>query len=112
MMAVAVLNTGLLTGCVFAPVAPPRGILYTDQQAPLFQGGRPGSAVGKATAHSILFMVGWGDAGLAAAMRDGNIKELRHTDYRIQNYFLIYQRFTLLAYGETEVTPGGPGGRP
>jgi len=90
----------LLAGCVFAPVAPPRGILFTDQKAPLFSGGRAGTKEGRASAHSILFLVGWGDAGLAAAMKDGEITELRHTDYRIQNYLLVYQRYTTIAKGE------------
>jgi hypothetical protein len=98
-------------GCVFAPVSPPRGILWTDQTAPLFTGGGPGSVQGRADAHNILFLLGWGDAGLAAAMNDptipnGPIRQIRHTDYRIQNYLLIYQRYTTIVHGET--TPAGP----
>lgn len=93
-------GTALLTGCVFAPVVPPRGILFTDQSAPLFTGGRPGEKVGEASAHNILFLVGWGDSGLAAAMADGGITEVRHTDYRIQNYLLIYQRYTTIVHGK------------
>lgn len=102
----------MLSGCVFAPVVPPRGLLFTDQTAPLFPGGKPGSAVGRASAHNILFLAGWGNSGLDAAMRNGGIKEVRHTDYRIQNYALVYQRYTTIVYGETEETPRGEGGRP
>lgn len=93
--------TGLmLSACVFAPVVPPRGIIYTDQVAPLYTGSRPGSKVGEASAHNVLFLIGWGDSGLAAAMRNGGISEVRHSDYRAVNYLLIYQRYTTRVYGE------------
>jgi hypothetical protein len=90
----------LTSGCVFASVAPPRGLIYTDQKAPLFSGREAGSKAGRADAHCILFLVGWGDSGLRAAMQDGGITEVRHSDYRIQNYMLIYQKYTTIAYGE------------
>ena len=93
-------GAALSSGCVFASVAPPRGLLYTDQKAPLFSGRESGTKVGRADAHCILFLAGWGDAGLRAAMEDGGITEIRHSDYRIQNYALIYQRYTTIAYGE------------
>jgi hypothetical protein len=88
------------SACVFASVAPPRGLIYTDQKAPLFSGREAGSKVGESNAHCILFLVGWGDSGLRAAMQDGGITEVRHSDYRIQNYMLIYQKYTTIAYGE------------
>ncbi len=90
----------MLSGCIFAPVVPPRGILFTDQKAPLFPGAKPGTKVGQASAHNILFLVGWGDSGLGAALRDGGITEVRHTDYRALNYLLVYQRYTTIVYGE------------
>ncbi len=105
-----VVTAGLLSGCVFASVVPPRGILYTDQTAPLFPGGSPGSAEGRASAHNILFLVGWGNVGLDRAMENGGIRQVRHTDYRIENYALVYQRFTIIVKGETEPADGPPGG--
>lgn len=90
----------LLSSCVFAPVVPPRGVLYNDQRSPLFPGGRPGSKEGKASSYSVLFLVGWGNSGLAEAMKNGDIKEVRHTDYRMVNYLLFYQRYTTIVYGE------------
>jgi len=33
-------------------------------------------------------------------MEDGDIKELRHTDYQVLNILLIYQRYTTIAKGE------------
>lgn len=98
--AVAASFCAALAGCVFAPVVPPRGILFNDQTAPLFGGKVPGSKVGKASAHNILFLAGWGNSGLNKAMADGGIEKLSYTDYRIQNYLLVYQRYTTIAYGE------------
>lgn len=89
-----------LGGCVFAPVAPPRGILYNNQTSPLFPGGTPGQKTGEASSHNILFLVGWGDSGMAQAMKNGEIKRVNHTDYRIQNYALLYQRYTTIVHGE------------
>lgn len=89
-----------VSGCVFAPVVPPRGVLFNDQTSPLFPGGRPGTKEGRASSHSILFLVGWGNSGLDRAARNGGIVEIRHTDYRIQNYALVYQRYTTIVRGE------------
>lgn len=98
---VAAATLTLLGGCVFAPVSPPRGILFTDQTAPLFPGGGPGEKIGTASAHNILFLAGWGDSGLGAAMANGEITQVRHTDYRIQNYALVYQRYTTIVHGNS-----------
>lgn len=94
------LAVSVFQGCVFAPVAPPRGVLYNDQTSVLFPGGSPGEKEGRASSHSILFLVGWGDSGLNKAMQKGEINQLKHTDYRIQNYALIYQKYTTIARGE------------
>jgi hypothetical protein len=88
------------TGCVFTTVSPPRGLIMTDQTAPLFPGRETGSKVGRASAHNILFLFGWGDSGLNAAIRDGGLETVNHTDYRFQNYLLIYQKYTTIVYGE------------
>lgn len=109
--AAAVGAVSLFSGCVFAPVVPPRGILFTNQTSPLFPGGRPGSKEGRASSHSILFLVGWGNSGLKKAMENGGIQELRHTDYQIQNYMLVYQKYTTIVYGE-EVPSAPPAGGP
>lgn len=99
-LAVLAVGVTALAGCAFTPVMPPRGILYTNQNAPLFPGGRPGDKVGEASSHSVLFLVGWGNSGLDRAMRNGDITEVRHVDYNIQNYALVYQRYTTVVYGE------------
>lgn len=94
------LAAATLAGCVFAPVAPPRGLLFTNQTSPLFPGGRPGSLEGRASSHSVLFLVAWGNSGLDRAMTNGGIREVRHTDYQIVNYLLVYQRYTTIVKGE------------
>lgn len=100
MMAAVLAASLTLSGCVFAPVSPPRGILYTDQTAPLFRGGSPGEKVGEASSQNVLFLAGWGNSGLDRAMANGGISKVNHIDYRIQNYALIYQRYTTIVHGE------------
>jgi len=90
----------LLNGCVVAPVMPPRGVLYTDQYAPLFSGQKSGTKEGRSSAFSILFLVAVGDASLTAALRNGGIEEIRYTDYRVENYLLVFQRYTTIVRGE------------
>ena len=71
--ATVMLVAGLVAGCAFAPVVPPRGLLYNDQRAPLFGGREPGSKEGRASATSVLMMVGWGDCSIKAASANGAI---------------------------------------
>lgn len=90
----------LISGCVFAPVSPPRGILFTNQTAPLVTMGTKGSKEGRVSSHNVLFLVGWGDSGLDAAMEKGDITRVTNADYQVINYFLFYQRYTTIARGE------------
>lgn len=124
-LVVTALGAMALSGCIFAGVAPPRGILYTDQVAPLFPGGGAGEYTGRASAHNVAFLAGWGDAGLRAAMQNAvdeneelnSLDELivRHSDYRAFNILLLYQRYTTITYlnkrSEDNNGGGGPPGR-
>lgn len=118
-------GAALLSGCIFAGVAPPRGIIYTDQTAPLFPGGTAGEFTGRAAAHNVLFLAGWGDAGLRAAMQNAvdtndeleSIHDIviKHNDYHALNILLLYQRYTTITY--VDKLPAGndngpPAGRP
>jgi len=87
------------SGCALAPVTPARGLIYSNQGAPLFPGGKPGAKIGKATSHNVLFLVSWGDSGLDAAMKDGGISDVAHVDYEVQNIFFIYQNYTTVVRG-------------
>jgi hypothetical protein len=91
----------LIHGCAVAPVIPPRGILYSNQKAPMFGGRVAGTISGEATCHNVLFLFGWGDCSISAAAADGNINVIRHVDYQLVNYFLFYQGFTTIVYGES-----------
>lgn len=99
----AVVGSALLQGCGVTPsggVTPPRGILYTDQRAPLFGGRETGSKEGRAEASSVLMLVGTGDCSLEAAAANGHIKQIKHVDYEYYNMFLVYQKFTTIVRGE------------
>ncbi|MCC5877965.1 MAG: hypothetical protein JJU11_17240 [Candidatus Sumerlaeia bacterium] len=123
MLAAVIVGTTALSGCIFASVAPPRGLIYTDQVAPLFPGGGAGEYTGRSSAHNIAFLAGWGDAGLRAAMQNAvdeneeldSIGDLvvRHSDYRAFNVLLLYQRYTTITYlnKKSEDNGGGPPGR-
>jgi hypothetical protein len=89
-----------LTGCAIAPVIPPRGIIFNDQQAPMFSGNATGSKEGRSSTYTILFLVGWGDASIDTAAKEGKITQIRQLDYELFNVFGIYQCFTTVVRGE------------
>lgn len=97
---VCMLACVLLTACATAPVIPPRGLLYTHQRAPLFPGKGAGTKEGRSSAYNILLLVGWGDASIHAAARNGGLVEIHHLDYEVRSFLFIYQRYTTIAYGE------------
>ena len=92
----------LLVGCAQfqAPVMPPVGLIYNNQQAPMFSGSATGSKTGEASASSVLAMFGWGDCSIRAAAKAGQITEIRHVDYRYENVLGIHQKFTTIVNGE------------
>lgn len=59
-----------------------------------------GPKVGTSKAHSILWLFAWGDAGVAAAAKDGDIDEISHIDARYELYlFGAYATRETIAYG-------------
>jgi hypothetical protein len=102
-LSLAVVAFAWLQGCGITPsggVVPPRGMLYTDQRAPLFGGKERGSKEGQASASSILMLFGSGDCSLDAAAANGQLKQIKHVDYEYYNCFLVYQKFTTIVRGE------------
>jgi hypothetical protein len=89
-----------VAGCAFAPVVPPRGMVYNDQKAPLFGGRETGAKEGQASAASVLMLVGWGDCSIDAAASAGAISQIKHVDYRYRNILGVYQSFTTIVKGE------------
>jgi len=82
----------LLSGCVYTKVIVP---LDTDTDKTQL-----GSKVGESHAYSVAWLFFWGDAGTAAAAKNGGIKTINHLD---AEYFVIlfglYSRLTTIAYG-------------
>lgn len=85
--------TSLLTGCLYANITTPYD---TDlDQTSL------GTKTGESSIHSILWLLAFGDAGTAAAAREGNIKIINHLDRKsLVVLFGLYSRTTTIAYGE------------
>ncbi len=60
-----------------------------------------GDKEGKASYQSILWLIAWGDAGTAAAAKDGEITVLNHIDKEILCIlFGLYYKETTILYGD------------
>jgi hypothetical protein len=59
-----------------------------------------GTKRGEARTHSILGFVSWGDAGIAAAARQGGIRTVRHADTQFFTVLLVYQSHETVVYGD------------
>jgi hypothetical protein len=91
----------LMGGCIVAPFQPPMGIVSVVK-APLSTEGNfnAGSKSGEASVVSILGIVSTGDCSIDAAAKDGGLNKVNHLDYDYMNIFGIYQKVTVIAYGE------------
>jgi hypothetical protein len=81
------------TSAIYAPVM--------DIKSPLLVGDTSVSPakVGEATATGII-LVSTGDASIAAAMKDGDIKRIHHVDTEELNILWLYVKKTTRVYGE------------
>ncbi len=83
----------LLSGCLYMNVKTPYD---TDLDRTVL-----GEKRGEATMTSILWLFAWGDAGTAAAAREGDITTINHMD---REFFLLlfglYTRSTTVVYGD------------
>jgi hypothetical protein len=60
-----------------------------------------GQKVGRASCYSVLWLVAWGDAGTAAAAREGKISVIRHMDQQSVAVLLgLYASQTTIVYGD------------
>lgn len=81
------------SGCMYGKVKYPldRDVAQT----------RLGEKVGTSSAHSVAWLVSWGDAGTAGAAKNGDILTINHLD---GEYFVLlfglYARQTTIAYGD------------
>jgi hypothetical protein len=96
-------------------VTPAKGILFTLYRAPMMcrmdaPGGIPcGSDLkhGTTSAHGFvlpetfeILSIGWGDAQLDAAAREGGIQTIYYADYEFLEVLGIYRRATVHVYGK------------
>ncbi len=55
---------------------------------------------GKSSSHSVAWIAAWGDGGLQAAAKEGDLKTLEYVDYQFINViFGLYLRRTTIVYG-------------
>jgi len=93
MIAAALVSVVLLSGCFYAHVLTP---LDTDVNKTVL-----GQKVGKASSQSVLWAAAWGDAGTAAAAKNGGITTVNHMDREFFSVFFgIYSETTTIVYGD------------
>ena len=97
---VALLAVGV-AGCLSAPFQPPGGVVSVTK-APLSTEGNcdVGSKRGTSSSFSVLGLYASGDCSIAAAARNGGLKKIGHVDYEYFNVIGIWQKATVIAYGE------------
>ena len=60
-----------------------------------------GKKEGRASRHTVLWLVSWGDAGIAAAAKDGRLTTMNHLDSEFfQILYGVYTRETVVVYGD------------
>jgi hypothetical protein len=90
----------LLSGCAMV-VAPVNGGLITSVTAPITAtDNQVSSKVGSASCTSILGIVAFGDCGINAAAKSGNISKIHHVDYSATSVLGIFSSFETKVYGE------------
>ena len=97
----AVCAAVVLSGCVFPGKGPAYSALtlnqtFTDQ---VIDPSAKLTKRGEAYSGGILFLSG-GDASITAAMRNGGIRKVHHVDYKVNNYFWLWNDTTTIVYGE------------
>ena len=90
-----------VAGCLSAPFQPPSGLVAVTI-APLSTDGNwdVGSRKGKASSFSVLGLYASGDCSIATAARNGGLKKIGHVDYEYFNVIGIWQKATVIVYGE------------
>lgn len=95
-----ILAAALLAGCA---TVQPLGTVMTNVQVPLAVSSSSADItklkVGKATCKSFFTVVAMGDASVAAACKNGNIKKIHAVDWKANN-ILGFGQFECIVYGE------------
>jgi TRL-like protein family len=83
----------LVTGCLYAHVLTPYD---TNVDKTVL-----GPKIGRASMHSVLGLVAWGDASSVAAAKQGGITTMNQMDREFLNVFFgFYTETTTIVYGE------------
>ena len=90
-----------VAGCLSAPFQPPGGVVSVTT-APLSTEGNwdIGTRKGEASSFSVLGLYASGDCSIATAARNGGLKKIGHVDYEYINVIGIWQKATVIVYGE------------
>ena len=75
--------------------------IYTGTTEPAdyaIPGATLGNKTGKASCHTILGVVNWGDCSIKSAMKNGKISRVTSADWE-RKYILIYGQKSLRVYG-------------
>lgn len=94
-----------LLGLLSTPVNA-MGLFYTKATYPMTATGVKSTKdicclkKGEASATNILWVVELGDAGLGAASKNGNIKQIYFVDVQEKNVFIFFGKITTTVYGE------------
>jgi hypothetical protein len=92
-LAAAMLAAVVLSGCLYSHVTIPLSTTLDETEL--------GQKQGKASIYSAVWLFAWGDAGAAAAAKNGGITTMKHMD--MESYvilFGIYTRTTTIVYGD------------
>jgi hypothetical protein len=82
-----------LNGCLYSHVVTPYD---TDLNKTVL-----GQKQGRASSESVLWLIAWGDAGTAAAAKQGGITTVNHMDREYLNViFGLYTKSTTIVYGD------------
>lgn len=83
----------MLTGCLYSNITLPYGTELNRTEL--------GHKKGTSSMYSVLWLFAWGDAGAAAAAKNGGITMLTHMDREMYSVlFGIYSRHTTIVYGD------------
>jgi len=90
---VALVTVLALSGCIYTHVLEPLDI---DVNKTVL-----GQKQGKSSMESVLWLIAWGDAGTAAAAKQGGITTVNHMDREILFViFGLYTKTTTIVYGD------------
>ena len=88
-------------GCLSAPFQPPGGVVSGTKALLSTEGNWDvGSKKGESSSFSVLGLYASGVCSIATAARNGGLKKIGHVDYEYVNVIGIWQKATVIVYGE------------